>query len=185
MVEAEMKVGDGRCRAVIEGVSPSVDNGRFAVKRIIGDDVAVEADCFADGHDSIACLLLWRREDEIDWHETGMAPLGNDRWRGSFAVESVGRYLYTVTAWVDHFLSWRHDFARRIEREDLRVAAFVGAGLIEKAAERAKGKERKQLRNWASQLRNDTDVETLKSCGLDEDLASLAKRFPDRSITTV
>ena len=58
-----------------------------------------------------------------------MAALGNDRWRASFTVEAVGRYRYTVVAWVDHFLSWRHDFARRVDPEDLRIAALVGAEL--------------------------------------------------------
>ncbi|HUX23577.1 MAG TPA: maltotransferase domain-containing protein, partial [Burkholderiales bacterium] len=33
-------------RAVIERITPSVDNGRFAAKRIVGDAVVVEADCF-------------------------------------------------------------------------------------------------------------------------------------------
>ena len=47
---------DGRPRVVIEGVAPAVDGGRFAVKRIVGDEVVVEADCFADGHDVVACV---------------------------------------------------------------------------------------------------------------------------------
>ena len=112
-----MKLDDGRMRAVIERITPSVDNGRFAAKRIVGDAVVVEADCYTDGHDMLACLLLWRREGEAAWQETPMAPLINDRWRGSFTAATVGRYQYTVTAWVDHFLSWRRDFARRNARK--------------------------------------------------------------------
>jgi len=182
MTKPVMNVSDGRVRAVIECVTPSVDNGRFAAKRIVGDQVVVEADCFTDGHDSLACLLLWRREDETTWHETEMLALGNDRWRGSFSAASVGRYCYTVSAWVDHFLSWRHDFARRIEVEDLRIAALVGVGLIEEAAGRSKGKERKQLQGWALQLRTISDAKELKACGLNEELATLARRFPDRRL---
>ena len=48
----------GSARAVIEGIAPAVDGGRFAVKRVVGDEVFVEADCFADGHDTLACRLL-------------------------------------------------------------------------------------------------------------------------------
>ena len=84
MTELPMHVSDGRMRAVIEGITPCVDGGRFAAKRIVGDAVMVEADCFADGHDSISCLLLWRREGDAAWYESPMSPLGNDRWRGSF-----------------------------------------------------------------------------------------------------
>ncbi|MBE0621821.1 MAG: alpha-1,4-glucan--maltose-1-phosphate maltosyltransferase [Burkholderiales bacterium] len=175
---------DGRMRAVIERITPSVDNGRFAAKRIVGDAVVVEADCFTDGHDTLACLLLWRREGEAAWQETAMAPLVNDRWRGSFVVESVGRYQYTVTAWVDHFLSWRHDFARRVEGEDLRIAAQVGADLIEAAAQRAKGKDRTLLKSWAARLRAVVDAQVLKTLGMDEEFAAVAKRYPDRNLAT-
>ena len=180
MTESAMNLSDGRMRAVIERVTPSVDNGRFAAKRIVGDAVVVEADCFTDGHDTLACLLLWRREGEAAWQETPMSALVNDRWRGSFVADSVGRYEYTVTAWVDHFLSWRHDFARRVESEDLRIAAQVGAGLIEAAAARAQGEDCLRLQRWAARLRAVTDAQVLKTLGLDEEFAAVARRYPDR-----
>ena len=85
-----MNVTDGRMRAVIERIEPAVDGGRFAAKRIAGDAVVVEADCYTDGHDTIACLLLWRREGAAAWRETPMAPLGNDRWR-----------LKEIREWID------------------------------------------------------------------------------------
>ena len=110
---------DGRARAVIESITPSVDGGRFAVKRVAGDRIEVEADCFADGHDVLACVLRHRRDDDAQWQETPMTALGNDRWSGEFTVSTPGRFVYTVTAWVDGFLSWRHDFARRIDADDL------------------------------------------------------------------
>src|SRR5262245_58959726 len=101
---------DGRVRAVVERVSPCVDGGRFAAKRVVGDRVTVEADCFADGHDELSARLLWRHQRERVWREAPMTPVGNDRWRGSFVADTLGRYVYTVTAWVDPFRSWRHDF---------------------------------------------------------------------------
>ena len=184
MTEPEKSVSDGRIRAVIERITPAVDGGRFAAKRIVGDEVVVEADCYTDGHDTLVCLLLWRHERETQWHETPMEPLGNDRWRASFVAASVGRYCYTITAWVDHFLSWRHDFARRIDGEDLRVAALVGAGLIEDTAQRANGQERARLKGWAADLRAVADAQALKTLGLDEELAAVARRYPDRRFAT-
>ena len=41
---------DGRARAVIENIAPAVNDGRFAIKRAIGERVIVEADVFTDGH---------------------------------------------------------------------------------------------------------------------------------------
>ncbi|MFO1361982.1 MAG: alpha-1,4-glucan--maltose-1-phosphate maltosyltransferase [Burkholderiales bacterium] len=171
---------DGRVRAVVENVSPAVDGGRFAAKRIAGDRVEVEADCFADGHDVLAARLLWRAESERAWREAPMAPVGNDRWRGSFVAGPPGRYRYTVTAWVDGFLSWRHDFARREDPEDIRVAALAGAGLLVAAAARADGADRALLEAAAARLRRGGDAQTLRQAGLDEALAAVAARHPDR-----
>ena len=36
-INAGANLNDGRMRAVIESITPSVDNGRFAAKRIVGD----------------------------------------------------------------------------------------------------------------------------------------------------
>jgi len=46
--------------AVIENLSPLIDGGRYPIKRIVGDDLAVEADIFKDGHDIVAAALKWR-----------------------------------------------------------------------------------------------------------------------------
>ena len=50
--------------AVIENLQPLVDGGRYMVKRVVGDDLAVEADVFKDGHDIVAAALKWRRLGE-------------------------------------------------------------------------------------------------------------------------
>jgi len=92
----------GRRRVVIEGIEPQVDAGRFPAKAVQGDDVIVEADAFTDGHDAITVLLLHRRKGVRRWDETEMSALPNDRWRGSFQVETLGRYQFTVEAWVEH-----------------------------------------------------------------------------------
>ena len=176
------KDADGRVRAVIEAVSPSVDGGRFAAKRIEGERVAVEADCFADGHDALRARLRWRAEGGEDWRETEMALLANDRWRGSFVAGKPGRYRFAVCAWVDHFRSWRNELLRREDAEDIRIAARVGAGLIAEAAARARAADRKRLAQWAAELRAESSAEALKQAALDETLAAVADRYPDRSL---
>src|ERR1700722_9833495 len=55
---------DGRRRVVIECVWPQIDSGQFSIKRVVGETVIVEADVFADGHDQVACQLLYWREDD-------------------------------------------------------------------------------------------------------------------------
>jgi len=178
---------EGRARAVIDAVRPAVDGGNFAVKRIVGDTFSVEADCFTDGHDAPRVLLRWRRELDADWHEVEMESLGNDRWRGSFRIDSIGRYRYTVLAWVDALLSWRTEFARREDLDDLRLAARIGAELIGQAAARATSDDRARLKDWARRLAgaiSGTDATALRALALDEELGRTAARYPDRTLAT-
>ncbi|HEY4137412.1 MAG TPA: maltotransferase domain-containing protein, partial [Casimicrobiaceae bacterium] len=172
---------DGRIRVVIENVAPAVDGGRFPIKRVAGETIVVEADCFADGHDKLACRLLHRRDDARAWQFVPMAPLPNDRWRAEFVVDALGPYRYSITAWVDAFLSWQYDFARRIEIEDLQIAAQVGATLIEEAAARAKGADASALKEWAKRLRAETDAARLHALAEDETRSAIATRYPDTS----
>ena len=102
-------------RVVIKGVRPQIEDGRFPIKRVIGQNVEVEADIFADGHDSLTVFLLYRHQDDPEWNELPMKFLLNDRWQSSFEVEKTGKYLYTITAWVDHYKTWRNDLLKRVE----------------------------------------------------------------------
>ena len=100
------------------------------MKRAVGDDVTVEADVFTDGHDALVAELLFRRENETDWHVVPMAFLGNDHWTASFRVEELGRYEYTVRGWADPFLTWQRDLRKRQEAgQDLSVDFLIGGAL--------------------------------------------------------
>jgi len=100
-------------RVAIEAVSPTVDDGRFPAKRLVGEVVEVSADLVCDGHDRLGAALLWRAEDEAEWHEAPMELRSDDRWVGSFPLARIGRYRFTVTAWKDRFGS----FAEELEKK--------------------------------------------------------------------
>jgi starch synthase (maltosyl-transferring) len=119
-----------RARVIIENLWPQVDCGRFPVKRVIGDEVTVEADVFADGHDMVTCALLYRGPKDKEWTRATMVPLGNDRWRGKFAVRELGRHHYTISAWIDHLATWRRDIAKKEEAgQDITVDLLRGKEL--------------------------------------------------------
>jgi starch synthase (maltosyl-transferring) len=176
---------DGRVRAVIDRVLPEIDGGRFAVKRVVGDRIEVEAHVFADGHDVLACRLRYRHDSEKDWSEVPMAALPNDVWRGSFALEKLGVYHYTATAWVDHFLSWRHELKRRVDAADIASAAQVGSKLIAEAANRAARGDAHKLREWGKKLLAAQEAEEIKTAAFDEELGAIAERYPDRRFAAV
>ena len=46
-------------RILIEDVWPEIDAGRYPIKRVVGDEVAVWADIFRDGHDKIRAVLKY------------------------------------------------------------------------------------------------------------------------------
>jgi starch synthase (maltosyl-transferring) len=168
-------------RAIIENVTPQVDCGRFPAKRSIGDMVQVEADAFTDGHDVMRCRLKFRFEDEQEWTESEMTALVNDHWRGSFQVTRLGRYHYTVTGWVDRFLTWQHDFKRRIEPADLETALQSGAIIVRDAAARASGDDSRQLEEFAQALLGRQPLLERQKIGISKDLAEAMSRYPDRS----
>ncbi len=176
---------EGRRRAVVEGLSPQVDDGRFPIKRTVGDRVVVEADAFVDGHDVVSVVLLHRRASVSGWSEVPMLALGNDRWRAEFTVQHLGRYLYTVMAWADHFETWRRDLAKRVDAgQDVGVDLLVGAELVAAAAERADEDDRPVLETWATGLRGEGSPATRTSLAFDDDLAALMAHHPDRRLAT-
>jgi starch synthase (maltosyl-transferring) len=172
-----------RQRVVIERVTPEIDAGRFPIKRVTRETVQVEADVFADGHDAVACVLLWRPAGTERWSETDMEPLGNDRWRAAFSVEDVGFYRYTVEGWVDRFRTWRKDLVKRVEAgQDIDVELLIGAQLVEGAAQRAREADHAQLQEWAEVLRETGRTPARQALALDAGLAALMHRYRDRSL---
>ncbi|NJN45995.1 MAG: alpha-1,4-glucan--maltose-1-phosphate maltosyltransferase [Candidatus Competibacteraceae bacterium] len=173
---------DGRQRVVIEGVMPQIDGGRYPIKRTVGEKIAVEADVFADGHDTLSCVLRYRPAGEPDWLEAPMQPLVNDRWQGEFTVAKVGRYHYTVSAWVDTFKSWRHELSRRVEVDDIAVALRVGVELLDKASKHAEDGDAQWLRSRARVLDSEQEIGYRLHLALAEDLAALMERYSDRQL---
>jgi len=171
---------DGRARVVIEDVAPIVDDGRFPVKCTIGERINVEAAIFADGHDSISCVVLHRLADETKWHSVPMTPLGNDMWRAEFPVSQLGRYLYTIEGWIDHFKTWRADLKKRIAAaQDLSTDLIIGSQFIAQASTRASGDDAKRLKTWATAVASG-DIDTAQS----GELFATMQAWPDLSLAT-
>ena len=177
-----MELPDGRSRVIIENVTPEIDGGTFAAKRVCGERVIVEADIFADGHEMISGMLLFRREAAKKWHETALKLVVNDRWRADFRVDEIGRYRYTLAAWIDRFQSWRRDLQKRAEvDEHSELDILTGALIIEQAARRASASDKKKLLEAIELLRDeDTSLSTKLTAALSDDLLELVQRYPDR-----
>ena len=193
-------------RVIVEGLYPEVDGGRFPIKRTVAEQVIVHADVYADGHDVVAAVLLFRRAGERRWQEVPMTPLGNDRYTAAFAVDSLGRYEYTVEGWVDRFSTWRADLSKKFGAgQEVTSELEEGAGIVADAegalsdaegalpnAERARSHAESALSDDEGILRRaatvlsdaSVAVERRVAAALDVDLQHAMASRADRSLAT-
>jgi starch synthase (maltosyl-transferring) len=133
-------------RVSIRDVSPQVEAGRYPAKASRGAPVTVEADVFADSHDLIRATVCWRRQGQRRWQEAPMTSVVNDRWRGEFTPDELGRYEFRVTGWIDRFGTWQRDTIKKLDANvATSVDLLIGAELLEEVRDRASGADLDEL----------------------------------------
>ena len=172
---------DGPSRVVIEHVTPQIDGGRYPIKRVVGEEVVVEADVFTDGHDSLAATLSYRRSGATEWRDVPMEEVGNDRWRGRFVVEEVATYEYTVRAWIDTFETWRKELAKKSHAgQEVSSELREGAEMVVATAHRALRPGAERLTAAARMLAEaDSPLDRIE-IGLSQELAQRMACYPPR-----
>ena len=168
---------------VIENLQPLIEGGRYPIKRIVGEDLAVEADIFKDGHDVVAAVLKWRVVGKRAWRETPMSFVDNDRWRGVCTLYDAAVHEYTVEAWADTFRSWQSEFAKKFDGgiSDLRSEALEGAALMDAAARRARDRtDAVRLREFSEEISSAANVK-IYGIAKSGELEVLMATYPDRS----
>jgi starch synthase (maltosyl-transferring) len=176
------RVADGRQRVVIEGITPALDGGRFPIKRIVGDEVVVEADLFTDGHDLISGVVRFKKADSNQWSEAPLQLLNNDRWRGSFLVTEVGEWIYQVAGWIDHFGSWRKEVAKKVHAGmDVAVELLAGTAMIQSALPKTDGKPAEELQQALAGLQSDIPTQAKIAIGLSPRLDELMRIHASRN----
>jgi starch synthase (maltosyl-transferring) len=172
--------------AVIENLQPLIDGGRYPVKRIVGEDLVVEADIFKDGHDVVAAVLKWRVLGKRPWRETPMTFVDNDRWGAVCTLYDNAIHEYTVEAWADTFRSWQHEFTAKFVGgiSALRSEAMEGAALVRSAARRAREPaDAARLLEFAEQISTAANSE-INAIAQSGELEVLMATYPDRSNAT-
>ncbi len=180
-----MEQKDGRQRVVIENIYPELQEGRFPVKRVAGESVEVYADIFADGHDLISAVVMYRHEKQRKWREVRMEELGNDRWKGRFPVVREGIYFYTVSGWVDHARSWLHDVrAKADDGQSIEVELQMGLLHLEEALGRAIGSYKEELQGYIDLISQEGRQAEIVQALHDERLEELLRRFSEKRFPT-
>ncbi len=160
-------------QVVIENVSPSVDCGRYAAKRSLGDRLAVGADIYKDGHDLIGARVRYRKPGERGWQFQPMRfDFNPDRWLADIDLDCLGRWEVTVEAWPDFFATWVADLRKRLDAgQDVASELLEGAALLGRA-EVASGA--RAVVTAAAQTLADAgrSVEERTACAFDAELAA-------------
>src|SRR4051812_15854957 len=174
---------------IIECVSPEIDSGRFPVKRIVGDVVAVAADVIKDGHDILSAHIVVRAPGEAAaWPVPMRYDFDADRWHGQFTVDRIGKWSFTIEAWTDQWETWRSGFRKKVEAgQNVRLELLEAAALGKAASRRAKpGPARAALTQTARSLElvEDAPDDTLIQHAQGIELAELMREnFVPRDLT--
>jgi len=144
----------GKQRVVIQNVSPEIGCSQYVVKSVLGQKINISADVFADGHDVIKAIVLFRRQGQENWQELPMEFKLNDHWEVAFTPDELGPYEYTVRGWIDHFGTWQYSLKKKFEAEqDISVEILIGVQLLQEAAATAEPKAAKKLTATANSLK--------------------------------
>jgi starch synthase (maltosyl-transferring) len=165
----------GKSRVVIENVQPVVDGGLYSAKRTIGETVQVSASIFGDGHDHIRASVLYKKADATKWNSIELQPTYNDEWQASFKVEELGKYVFTIHAWIDHFDTWYDGFKKKAAAKvDVKVELMEGAEFLKKLAENGKA----NLLSLATKLENVSKHQEAIELVLSNGFAQIVKDYP-------
>ena len=176
-------------RIVILSPEPVLDGGRYAPKRTVGEAVDVRATIFADGHDVLRAVVKAKAPQSRKWVERPLVHvdkhLDGDTYEGAFAVDGLGRWQWSIEAWIDRFASWREELSRKVAsgQHDLAGELSEGVVLLQSAAERAKsGSDRKLIKHAIATLTDAEAPEEAKhDAALGPELAAAVDRYPDRT----
>lgn len=178
---------EGHKRVSIDNVSPEIECGKVAIKRAEGEPVKVSADIFADGHDKVNALLLYRevqknKSKENKWMEQPMDFHSNDHWTGTFEFEKTGNYEYSIEAWVDHFSTWQEGLKKKYEaKQNIKTELLIGAEMMEEALSRANSAQKKKLQSWIKILQKDENDSEAVSQATGEEASDLMYITRDRN----
>lgn len=174
---------DGQQRIAIENVTPQIQEGRYAIKRVEGDVVRVEADILIDGHDLISARLLLFSQDGNLVEESPMHPFQNDRWWAKVSLPKLGGYYFQIMGWVDHISTWQHEVDAKVkDGQHLKVELRQGIEFLLEMRDKAKNNS--IIEKGLTLLQSDETYSEAISFILSDDMTSLIRQYPQKQFAT-
>lgn len=122
-------------RIPIVGVSPSLEEGRWPAKAVVGEAVPITATIFREGHDAEGATVVVHdpegREHVIPMPQ---ADWGNSRYRAVFIPKVEGLHSFRVEAWSDPVGTWAHAAEVKIHAGvDVQLMLDEGVAVLSRA----------------------------------------------------
>jgi starch synthase (maltosyl-transferring) len=166
-------------RAIIELVSTVLENGKFYLKKVVGDKVEIKSHIFGDGHDEVNARILYKFGKQKTWKNTPLIHLSNDEWEGSFVVEEIGSYFFTIEAWVDHPLDWYKSINKKIAAaENVKIELLIGNDYLSKISKKAKGEQLKRIKEMISIFSDSKKYDIAIECAKSDELLNIIITYP-------
>lgn len=176
-----MKKTKGQVRTVIRNIYPSISGGRYAIKRVVGDSIAVWADVFADGHDVVRAALQFKHTSAKQWSEVQAESLGADRWTASFIVKDQGEYEYRFIGWTDAGLYWQEGLQKKADAGlDVDLELREGLAFLNHINRKSTVQEKSWIKNCRSAINSKSKQEEAISLAKSEKLKALLHKYPYR-----
>jgi starch synthase (maltosyl-transferring) len=145
-------------RIAIDDVSPVVSGGRHPAKAVVGEQIAVAATVWREGHEAVAASVVWRGPGDRLPRADRMVPEspGTDRWTAAITPDHPGMWTFRVDGWGDPWLTWLHTLDAKVaagqDAGELALDLRAGAALLERAGRARGGAARRELRAAAAVL---------------------------------
>src|SRR5690625_267053 len=127
-------------RIPVVDVSPTIEQGRWPAKAVVGEPVPIRATVFREGHDAVAATAVLidpagnvhTRAPMVD-----IAP-GNDLFEAHVTPDTTGAWTFRVEGWSDPYATWKNAAEKKIAAgQDEELMLTEGAALLRRAAQRA------------------------------------------------
>jgi starch synthase (maltosyl-transferring) len=170
----------------IQAISPILEQGKYPVKRRVGDEVKVSCEAFRHGHDGIKMAIQSRVKGLKKWTETPMlcTNSGLDTYEAFFKVEKMGFYEFRICGHTDHYENWAHDtIKKRDVGEDLESDLMAGIILLEHCSQRATQKSARQFSKYIKEVQSLLSQEDKTAKLLSDEVINLAAANADKEGT--
>ena len=118
-------------RIPVLDVTPVVEHGRYPAKAVVGEEFAVTALVFREGHDQLGADVVLVGPDGVRRPPVRMRTVPDEvsRMSATVAADAPGDWAFSVQSWSDPLATWLHDAGIKI-RADVDVDLMFTEGVL-------------------------------------------------------